>query len=1792
MTTPREAIIEKARNVVAGYAASKGHWNPAASLSTLLRQMKREYEDRFLYELVQNAYDAHPVEADGETSIVLTEDEGDAGEISILLADDEGDHGVLYVANRGNPFAYDNFEAICELAQSNKTPDESIGNKGVGFKSVLQVCDWPEIYSRYREDSPSFDGYCFTFARPEVYPVLAGGDEELAEALLRDVAPYFLPVPLDDQPPTVLEFAGEGFATVIRLPLRSDDAFDVARDRIERLESESVPIHLFLRRLRNVRISRRRGDELKSLSLTRHPSHVDDPARDPNQRYELVDLAAQGEWFVASRRVRGEAMAEAIRRSVVDDQLDESWLTWKRDTWVAVAVRTDGHAFQPRMYTYLPMEGGAGAPLHGHLHAPFSTNLSRTSVSAKVHVNTFLLNYAATAATATALTFSSREDVLPPTALVDLVAWDSAHHDRVTSSFEQAGVEMKSAPLVPIQPLADGRNRGGFDTVYSWLFKTALIDAERLARDAEAELVAASITGDRLGRLERYCQAFFNTGFVPSAKTRGEWITLVAHELHARRAKPLTWDRFYADLAAIFHDDPAALRGRAVLLGDDGQLHASPTDADDIDQPYVFFPPARERTDEDDEVEGEFDLKPPASLRKRLVLMSEDLTWNQQDGRVRRATPARRFLADNKLVKRFKTVDLLEHVGRALAKSKSKALSNDALRFAFNLYASTRNIQRQDLLNLRLRVPCVDGKWIPATQALFGPGWGTPSGRDLADLIRRAAPASTEVASLGARLLAEPEAWPVRINDRSEWRTFLSEIGVRDGLWPTSLAHGSESYEGQALVPAQLARRFGLREPDTSRWVSAVLATPGIWPNHPYTQYRAQAAASVLPGQADYEHFDAPTRAIYATLILQGLGRWSDRLQIVWSRFNARHRSAPDPRTWPSPIRAFLETAEWMPTSRPADTKEEVFVRPSQAWFFSDVRGDGVPNFSPLVTPEARRLLSVDDNTLAAVKRLGLGDWRDPDYAPRLLRHLAGLVESGSLSEGSYLAFRNALEDAWLRATEWDPAQFAEDMSGAALVVARSDVFVAQTPAEIAESEIYLLNERGSLSARILESSGVPVISIGHADAEQVKALLTPVVGDRVTTLGSVNVEIVTESGPFAPTAASPRLADGDLTWLTDLLWLVLEAKRVPYDTSGARRRAEIVDKLRRVRVCHLPLASITVGGVTVGSGGPSRRAVPVDDPEYPTLVWLEGEPPNLSASDGVIALVPALSELLGIRVFYQSVLELALERLRPIPDGGPTRDDYARMLDLAPAQIAEVFLHLGSPLDSIMRDLAPVVAYFAGVESGHELLSKLGHLDDEAALTAFLGMLAPEAGDPSDLVSAARAASSIPELRRQLGLNYARFNQALRDMGEPYEPIWNRAGHQQALQHYLEENRERILAGLRARFLRTFRSGSRLDRYVAVRELGSIGPEEQWLDDFDIPPDAVLESHVQSWIARHGEDPIGLDVLEPLAEVRKKNRAALKGAVELAAPLVEAWGRKNEVAISVAWSIDSAVSSIVESAAGSGALDFDVFSELEWVPWLARYGFWPGSMPVSLDASELGLTEADLVRAKDAEAAARQERVRQQGIVNIDGEEYSADRDGYDAIVAHVLGTVTHDLLSIGVRTASLARMPEPVSSGGGGSGGGKGHSIRSPRLSKEQAAAIGLVGETVAYAWLGEKYPGSCSPASWKSSYREAIGEPPGNDTLGYDFEIVLKSRTVRFEVKATTGTDTRFELGESEVGAARDCVRSARYEYRVLFISEALDSERRSLFVLPNPMDPANASFFRFPGSGLTCTFKLNG
>ena len=228
-----DAIVREALTIQALVDTLKG-------AKKFIEQAAREYAERFLFELIQNAYDAQPL--------------GSRGRVLVVFDATEGEFGCVYVANTGRPFTDANFRAVCEIAQSSKRPGEGIGNKGVGFKSVLQVAAWPEIYSRGSQ-GVGFDGYCFRFADPAAMRTLTKSDKEASDLGDR-ISPYGLPIYIapSDHPARLSKFADAGYVSVIRLPLRSARAGDITRKQIFDAVSVNAPLLLFLDRLAELRI--------------------------------------------------------------------------------------------------------------------------------------------------------------------------------------------------------------------------------------------------------------------------------------------------------------------------------------------------------------------------------------------------------------------------------------------------------------------------------------------------------------------------------------------------------------------------------------------------------------------------------------------------------------------------------------------------------------------------------------------------------------------------------------------------------------------------------------------------------------------------------------------------------------------------------------------------------------------------------------------------------------------------------------------------------------------------------------------------------------------------------------------------------------------------------------------------------------------------------------------------------------------------------------------------------------------------------------------------------------------------------------------------------------------------------------------------------------------------------------------------------------------------------------------------------------------------------------------------
>ena len=271
--------------------------DPYAQNKSLSEHIAADYHSRCLIELIQNGNDAHP------------RDRND-GEIEVLLAD-EGQFGTVYVANRGLPFSEKQVDALLRIGKSSKPPGEAIGNKGLGFRSVSHVCDAPEIYSQCGPEftRSAFNGFCFTLEHGRA---LDGyfDDPRVGQLAETDLPMFSVPRWLTEQPRRVRIFAERGFASVVRLVLRDEEAREDALGQFRLLMNQSVPTLLFMERLYRLTALVEGADQpsLDGTVLTRSET----PLPSSPLKASVVDLGGQGTFLLTKALVAEQAITGAI----------------------------------------------------------------------------------------------------------------------------------------------------------------------------------------------------------------------------------------------------------------------------------------------------------------------------------------------------------------------------------------------------------------------------------------------------------------------------------------------------------------------------------------------------------------------------------------------------------------------------------------------------------------------------------------------------------------------------------------------------------------------------------------------------------------------------------------------------------------------------------------------------------------------------------------------------------------------------------------------------------------------------------------------------------------------------------------------------------------------------------------------------------------------------------------------------------------------------------------------------------------------------------------------------------------------------------------------------------------------------------------------------------------------------------------------------------------------------------------------------------------------------------------
>lgn len=727
------------------------------SLRSLNEIIGTQYGDRVLFELLQNAHDAHAVDDKGEVAIHL------------MVASDHT--GVLLVANKGRPFSDSNFEAIRNIGTSDKEIGEGIGNKGLGFRSVEALTDDVHIFSAGAHmPAPTFDGYCFRFASTEEIAELLeeiGTSPEIASKVAADIPRYLIPVAVSEHSDEVRRLSALGYATVVCLPLASSREVELAEKQVVALTNAAVPVQLFLDRLASLEVLIvRAGVEVEKATLTRA---VEPFLRDSSSsiRMQRVTMSDGSAFLVVKQTLQKDAVLAAVAKSIPAAPPLKRWLAWKGDAVVSIAVSLD-KAVAPRLYNFLPMDDNAVSPMAGHIDAPFFADIDRRTIKPDLPLNQLLIEAAADTAAKACLAIVDEGLVVPPGAVVDMAAWSGSRIATIVAAFQSIGRPLTDAAVWPAAS-SEGPHWASFRTLYAWPdIRTKQLSPTRLRSIAEADILS-DVSQGQLTRV-RALAAAVSLPLDLSAARLGEWAEAMAEHL-AKKSKPgaTAWRDFYEDVLALFAASSISLTelaGRKVLLSDEKKLLVATADARG-DAPPVFARSASSRGRR-----GEGPPNPPSAIARKFRFLNQAVGIPEE--------VVQKFEKAG-LLRHYDPVEALEALKGAL-ESATENQRHEALTWAFRVWRADGDKAVEAALRAAdLRVPC-SGGWMRAREALMSASWSA-LGRALEQYFDEAAAASADCRAQRNRLLVAFSNWPrARADDRREdWTQFLRILGVGDG---------------------------------------------------------------------------------------------------------------------------------------------------------------------------------------------------------------------------------------------------------------------------------------------------------------------------------------------------------------------------------------------------------------------------------------------------------------------------------------------------------------------------------------------------------------------------------------------------------------------------------------------------------------------------------------------------------------------------------------------------------------------------------------------------------------------------------------------------------------------------------------------------------------------------------------------------------------------------------------------------------------------------------------------------
>ena len=1782
------------------------------TIASLSGQIAQEYRGRCVLELLQNAHDA-----------LENADPDDPRRVSFVLTTDPDP--VLLIGNSGRPFSTDDFYGMCRLGQSPKDPNKSVGNKGLGFRSVLEVSTCPEIWSTahpeentafaFRFDPSMSDlvaaaaqqlDECRFDVRSPFNPELPLVDwrheqmkqyhERLAAARLKGtdeakeyLSPYHFPIPIEGDSSEVNGLLRTAHVTVVRLPLdgggtgTSDEAVQSVKDQLKELDARST---VFLSQLRELIIDID-GEKRILERVVDSDVRISDSHGTRQQRLlvgcsGLTPRDNTTSLFHLWSRHFGDnddfEQAERIRASV--RHLPNRWPEVRR-VMVGIAVEEAPDPVEGVFVIFLPSEMATGTG--AHVNAPFYGSVNRRQINFDDAYNRLLLEYVLDLCidTVNGLILQEPEewraraviDILSSTATVGGQNWQFL--DRLIDRALERNIILDEQSLVLCD---DGWRLPGDARLMPDIPDDDLIGAVMWRKQAEFAVVNTVLNGRRAG-----VEALLEKFDCVLRPTRHEWcrtIEQVAKKVYGRKID-VTWDGFLRSLLKVlpddlqsrpesWSDDPDPLSTANFLPTQDGRILSS------SDSTVLFFQPVQSADDVSDLIDAV-----PDSIKHLIAFLHQDIRTREEGPRGQN-TEVQKFL-DGRFVQTFRREDVLRDIVLKAMPLLPAPHGRPEAELCSELFSWTMKLVAKGapgtLLTLLERIPvaCYGG-WFAMTDAVFGPGWKDRHGELVWSLADELPEDAAEQLRKIALLPPDDPRWSIAVEDHS---ALFAQAGVFDGLRlkqapEVSFSMCSYSYELPDDPPD------GTPRPAWDNWRKAVHdeAVPYYTSWHDYTL----SDVNVLPEIHYLGSLSPKGRRALSDLILASIGSWGGWQYVTVRKNSGRYWS----RQITSPLKYWLKTLPWL------NDLSGVLLPLRQRWLVPESLLRGQRNrylhLDPLSLNLARKL-NDESELQAAFVRLDLNVYptEDDQIGPELLDALAKAWAADRVNPSQFDIFLGQVRDAWRHLDPEDglPRKF--------LVRTAKRTFVTREPDKLVD--VYLPDSRDR--TRSLQEHGKHILEMRTNDATRLALKL--LAATHVKRASSLEEQFFIDDAPWTDAIENiPSLDATKLTWLSvTLLTIAAQGGTNPMGAATAAWK-RTADRLRRARVLECETISVRLvdGDLVVASSEPAAQWLSGDvlairrDVELAYECIAPAAQAMLDRQDLLKDLRLVLGALAGHRDPPLEQIEEALERADIDSDSlSDIRNRWAGNITLIVDRIRPVVVLLGIPAHGI--DIAAT-----DIDQLRDWLSTtLIQWSAQDVLSA-----AKRSRDDSEMGMAAwRVLGEVAQLPA--------WNAVLSSLGDRYIAVTNIRADEQTKAH-LDE----AMPLLRA-----------LARHVAVEANNpnlflklenkhqNFEADADWSTRWwEVSFGAVIEKLRVDYTEVIGDDS-HLEVLHAINDIDDLRTAFLRNGIATAPDPYEIASlnkkRLHEMLLSThdvhrEWAEFEASESVAPSHPQPP-------TELDAAAYLQRWSdsellervlqiiddeeftrACNGCSSLERVRRKLELTPENIQARREDRLRREHESKRRERTFDVAGFHFEVGGDKYGDLFEHLesLGEPNGPEVNKDETTPLAETAVKGTSSGGRNTKPKKTSHLHDPA---ERRELVGVVGEMHAYRFLRAKFgKGVVTRDAWLSEIRRTVlplieGEPDStSDGHGFDFRFTYRRRKWHVEVKATLGDDPQFNLGISEINAASNLAGRGG-KWRILRVRNAL-SDQPEFDWLPNPFEDEFKHFFRLHRGGMTVSY----